>query len=107
MTVITEKNVAYFKIRNVTHSETSINETAEKKSLPLHLRGKWLSAYWLNLVGLNGKTFGARFVRHDLSPRPLGPLPHSISTYIAVRQTSYQTADDCLELTEVARKQKN
>ena len=44
-------------------------------------------------------------MRHDLSPRPLGPLPHSISTYIAVRQTSYQTADDCLELTEVARKE--
>ena len=31
MTVITDKNVAYFIIRNVTHSETSINETAEKK----------------------------------------------------------------------------
>lgn len=34
MTVITDKNVAYFIIRNVTHSETSINETAEKKGLP-------------------------------------------------------------------------
>ena len=40
MTVITDKDVAYFIIRNVTHSETSINETAEKKSLPLHLIGK-------------------------------------------------------------------
>ena len=40
MTVITDKNVAYFIIRNVTHSETSINETAEKKKPTPTLRGK-------------------------------------------------------------------
>ena len=38
MTVITDKNVAFFIIRNVTHSETSINETAEKKAYPMQLK---------------------------------------------------------------------
>ena len=81
MTVITDKNVAYFIIRNVTHSETSINETAEKKSLPLHLRGKWLSAYWLNLVGLNGKNVW-RSIRASWPFAPsVGPSP-SFNKYI-------------------------